>query len=264
MSLDPAMTHRVRNVPVYVGPRLREIKPGPRLYADVPLWKRRVKRAIDVVSAVVALTCFTVMLPLIALIIRLDSRGPIFYAQQRVGINRRTGDRRRDSSGPPSIERRSSQQARDRRKVVAQGQLFTIYKLRTMRNDAESMGPQWASKSDARITRVGAILRKTRLDEVPQFWNVLRGEMSLVGPRPERPPFIDVLSNEVPGYVDRLRFKPGITGLSQVELGYDTDVESVRNKVETDVRYISEFGLRLDLKIMLRTVRVVLTGEGAY
>jgi lipopolysaccharide/colanic/teichoic acid biosynthesis glycosyltransferase len=85
-----------------------------------------------------------------------------------------------------------------------------------------------------------------------------------VGPRPERPPFIDVLSNEVPGYVDRLRFKPGITGLSQVELGYDTDVESVRNKVETDVRYITEFGLRLDLRIMLRTVRVVLTGEGAY
>ncbi len=264
MSLDPAMTHRVRNAPLYVGPRLREIAPGPQLYSDVPLWKRRVKRAIDVLSAVVALTCFAVILPLIALIIRLDSRGPIFYSQQRVGINRRTGDRRRDASRTPEVERRSARRARDRRKVVAQGELFTIYKLRTMRADAESDGARWASKADARITRIGSILRKTRLDEVPQFWNVLRGEMSLVGPRPERPPFIEVLSNEVPGYVDRLRFKPGITGLSQVELGYDTDVESVRNKVETDVRYITEFGLRRDLMIILRTVRVVVTGQGAY
>ena len=263
MSVDPAMTQRVHHAPVYRAPRLRELGRTPQLYAEVPQWKRVVKRGVDVVSAVVALTGFSIVLPFIALLIKLDSPGPIFYSQVRVGINRRTGDRRRDRSGNDGPDRRSASAYRDRRRVVAQGQLFTIHKLRTMRNDAEISGAQWAQKGDPRITRVGRLLRKTRLDEVPQFWNVLRGEMSLVGPRPERPPFIEMLTDEVPGYLDRLRFKPGITGLSQVELGYDTNVDSVRNKVDTDVRYITEFGLRRDLWIMLRTVRVVVTGHGA-
>lgn len=263
MSLDPAMTQRGRSAPVYTSPRLREMSGRPILYADVTPWKRHVKRGIDIFSAVIALTCFAVLLPLIALAIRLDSRGPIFYSQVRVGINRRAADRRRNDRNPGGIERRQASATRDRRRVVSQGQLFTIYKLRSMVVDAESRGARWAQKGDSRITRVGRILRKTRLDEVPQFWNVLRGEMSLVGPRPERPPFIEMLSDEVPGYLDRLRFKPGITGLAQVELGYDSSVDSVRKKVETDVRYMSEFSLTNDLLIMMRTVKVVLTGYGA-
>ena len=263
MSLDPAMTQRVRSAPVYVAPRLHELSPSPVVYAHVPEWKRVVKRVLDIVSAVIALTAFAAILPLVALAIRLDSPGPIFYSQVRVGINRRLGDRRRSSRNPVGPERRSGAIANDRRRVVAQGRLFTIYKLRSMVEDAETRGARWAQKGDARITRVGAFLRRTRLDEVPQFWNVLRGEMSLVGPRPERPPFIELLSDEVPGYLDRLRFKPGITGLSQVELGYDSSVDSVRRKVETDVRYMTEFGLLKDFVIMFRTVKVVLTGQGA-
>lgn len=264
MSLDPAMTQRVRSAPVYTAPRLAEFPGAHVLYADVPVWKRHVKRGVDVVSAVIALTCFAALLPLIAIAIRLDSPGPIFYSQVRVGINRRTSDRRRNDRNPIGPERRSPSHRHDRRRVVASGRLFTIYKLRSMVVDAESRGARWAQKGDSRITRVGAFLRKTRLDEVPQFWNVLRGEMSLVGPRPERPPFIEMLSDEVPGYLDRLRFKPGITGLAQVELGYDSSVDSVRRKVETDVRYMSDFSLRGDLMIMFRTVKVVLTGHGAY
>lgn len=265
MSVDPAITERVRSVPVYVAPRLHEIPGGGSLlYADVPMWKRRVKRAVDVVSAVVALSCFAALLPFIALAIRLDSPGPIFYSQVRVGINRRSRDRRRRLGNPAGPERRSPSSGHERRRVVAPGRLFTIYKLRSMVVDAESHGARWAQKGDARITRVGQFLRKTRLDEVPQFWNVLRGEMALVGPRPERPPFIEMLSDEVPGYLDRLRFKPGITGLAQVELGYDSNVDSVRRKVETDVRYMADFSLANDFWIMVRTVRVVLTGHGAH
>ena len=243
----------------YQPPRVQTLDGVSLLYADVPEWKRSVKRVIDIVISTLGLLAFGVLLPLLALIIKLDSRGPIFYSQTRVGINRRARERR---TGVP--ETSSNRRSRDRRKILSHGSPFSIQKLRTMYTDAESDGARWASKGDSRITRVGYWLRLTRLDECPQFWNVLRGEMSLVGPRPERPPFIELLSDEVPGYLDRLRFKPGITGLAQVELGYDTDVDSVGNKVACDVDYITNFGLMRDCSIIARTGKVVVTGRGAF
>jgi len=208
------------------------------------------KRAVDVLAAVIALACFVALLPFIALAIRLDSRGPIFYSQTRIGINRR---RRRVAGFSTG----------DRRKVVQPGRPFRIHKLRTMRIDAEQNGPQWAARDDNRITRVGRFLRQTRLDEVPQFVNVLRGEMSLIGPRPERLCFIHKLEKEVPNYRDRLLVLPGITGLAQVINGYDDSTESVRRKVELDRQYIRDLSLWTDVRIIAHTVRVVLTGEGA-
>lgn len=266
MSLDPAMLTQVRRAHVHRAPSLFEEPRSIRPYAVVSPWRRGVKRAFDVVFSSIAVVLFFVLLyPFLALAIKLDSPGPVFYRQQRVGINRREGDRReRQQFSPVDLgERRCVQRTRDRRRVVSPGRQFSIIKLRTMYVDAEADGVRWAHRGDARITRVGHLLRMSRLDEVPQFLNVLRGDMSIVGPRPERPPFIELLSGQVPGYLDRLRFKPGITGLSQVELGYDSDVESVQRKVDTDLRYITEFSLRRDLAILFRTVGVVLTGRGA-
>lgn len=265
MQLDPAMLPRVDTARNYDAPQLRYLGNPIPLYGEVPRWKRAIKRAGDLVFASFAMTCFVLFLPLLALAIKLDSRGPIFYGQTRVGINRRKGERRKRSSPAPqdSGERRCGERSRDSRRVVAEGRTFTIWKLRTMYVNSESEGMRWASKQDPRITRVGRLLRLTRLDEVPQFYNVLRGEMSVVGPRPERPPFISLLSREVPGYLERLRFKPGITGLAQVEAGYDDSLESVHRKVALDLEYITSFTLRRDLRILFLTVRVVLTGEGA-
>jgi lipopolysaccharide/colanic/teichoic acid biosynthesis glycosyltransferase len=147
---------------------------------------------------------------------------------------------------------------------VQPGRPIDIIKLRSMRIDAEANGPQWAKKNDSRVTRVGNFLRKTRLDEVPQFINVLRGEMSLIGPRPERLCFVHQFEQEIPNYSDRLQIRPGITGLAQVVNGYDLDAHSVRRKVQLDRMYIRRRGVRQDLGILALTVRVVLKGEGAY
>lgn len=209
-----------------------------------------IKRAFDVAVALVALACFAVALPLLALIIKLDSPGPVFYSQERVGINRR----RRGGPAGAGLERR---------KVLQPGRPFRVHKLRTMRTDAEASGPQWASRNDSRVTRVGRFLRKTRIDELPQFLNVLRGDMSLIGPRPERLVFVRQLEQEIPNYRDRLLVLPGITGLAQVLNGYDDSVESVRRKIALDCQYISSAGLRADGRILLSTVGVVLKGEGA-
>jgi lipopolysaccharide/colanic/teichoic acid biosynthesis glycosyltransferase len=214
-------------------------------------YARGIKRGFDVVLAIGALAVFGAFLPLIALAIKLDSRGPVFFLQSRIGI-----DRRQRRSPCPSYP--------ERRRVVYPGRPFRIYKLRTMRLDAEAHGPQWATKHDERVTAVGRVLRKTRLDEFPQFVNVLRGEMSVIGPRPERLCFIRQLENDVPCYHDRLVVLPGITGLAQVINGYDTDVDSVRRKVALDRQYISSLSLRTDLRILALTFRVLLEGEGAH
>lgn len=208
-----------------------------------------VKRGFDVAVSLLALGAFALVLPLLALIIKLDSPGPVFFSQERVGINRRRS--------------RSLYEGQDRRKVLQPGRPFKVIKLRTMGVQAEAGGPQWATKNDVRITRVGRFLRKTRLDEVPQFLNVLRGEMSLVGPRPERLVFVRQLEKEIPFYRDRLLMLPGITGLAQVINGYDDGIESVRRKIELDRQYIHSAGFLTEFKILLATVSVVLKGEGA-
>lgn len=209
------------------------------------------KRLVDIFVSLVALLLFALLMPLIALAIKIDSPGPIFFLQSRIGIDRRQRRKTPCATYP------------ERRRVLYPGKPFRIYKLRTMRIDAEASGPQWATEDDDRITRVGRFLRKTRLDEFPQFVNVLRGEMSVIGPRPERLCFIRQLEHDIPLYHDRLIVLPGITGLAQVINGYDTDVESVRRKVALDKQYISSIGWRTDLRILLMTVKTVLEGEGA-
>jgi lipopolysaccharide/colanic/teichoic acid biosynthesis glycosyltransferase len=138
-----------------------------------------------------------------------------------------------------------------------------MYKFRTMHENAEAhSGPVWAQENDPRYTPIGSWVRKTRLDEIPQFWNVLKGDMSLVGPRPERPFFVEKLSEEIPLYNRRHRVKPGITGWAQVKWKYDTSLEDVRQKVKYDLFYIENVNLRMDFKILFRTVRTTLLGKG--
>jgi lipopolysaccharide/colanic/teichoic acid biosynthesis glycosyltransferase len=207
------------------------------------------KRVFDIMLSLVALAIFGLMLPLLMLIIKLDSPGPVFYSQERVGLNRRRP--------------KPSYSGMDRRKVLQPGRPFKVFKLRTMGTNAEVGGPQLAKVNDVRITRVGKFLRRSRLDEVPQFLNVLRGEMSIIGPRPERMVFVRQWEKEIPEYLDRLLVLPGITGLAKVINGYDDGADSVRRKVELDCRYIKKAGFRQDGNILLSTVAVVLKGDGA-
>lgn len=193
-------------------------------------WERKTKRLIDVTVSAAVLLLGMPLWVLIALLIRLDSPGPVLYAQERVGMR---------------------------------GRIFRILKFRSMVQDAEKLsGPTWADKDDPRVTRVGKWLRKTRLDEIPQFWNVMKGEMSLVGPRPERPYFVERLRKEVPLYTRRLRVRPGISGWAQIKGAYDSSIEDVRQKVQYDIFYLENMSLRLDLKILLMTLYVVLRGKG--
>jgi lipopolysaccharide/colanic/teichoic acid biosynthesis glycosyltransferase len=207
------------------------------------------KRIFDIAFSVLMLLIYIpILLPLIAIAIKLDSRGPVFYNQTRIGLNRR---------------KNISSNNFNRRSLVYPGRPFLVYKLRTMYIDAENNGPMWATENDSRITRVGAFLRKSRLDEFPQFYNVLKGEMSIIGPRPERLCFIRKLESDVPEYNDRLLVLPGITGLAQVVNGYDTDLESVRKKVALDKHYINNRSLLMDIKILFMTIGVVVSGRGA-
>lgn len=225
-------------------------------------WTRRAKRAMDVCGAVILLILLAPVMLLVALAVKLTSPGPVLFRQIRTGLNLRSSrDRRSSRSDVPADERRNP--SRDRRQSPNYGRPFVLYKFRTMRIDAEKNGAQFATKNDPRVTPIGRFLRKTRLDELPQLWNVLRGEMSLVGPRPERPEFIEHLSREVPNYLLRLGIKPGLTGLAQVLNGYDNDLAGFRRKVALDLLYLQNCCLTNDLKILVRTIGVVLTGKGA-
>ncbi len=220
---------------------------------------RAIKRTVDIIGALVGLFLSLPLFIIVALLVKLDSPGPIFYTQVRVGQNRRKGARRNYNRADVPQRR-----VRERRREDCMGMAFNVIKFRTMVHNAEKQsGPVWATRNDSRITRLGRFLRKTRLDEIPQFWNILRGDMSLVGPRPERPKFVEDLSTKVEGYTDRLSVKPGLTGLAQVSSGYDSDIASVARKVELDLEYINNWSLWLDIKILFRTVYVVLTGKGA-
>ena len=189
------------------------------------------KRGLDLAASVGLLVFFAPLLLFTALAIKLDSPGPVFYRQTRIGLG---------------------------------GKPYQIVKFRSMREDAEKDGKaRWAQAGDPRVTRVGAFLRKSRIDEIPQALNVFAGDMSFVGPRPERPQFVSELANEIPFYNERHRAKPGITGWAQINYPYGASVEDARQKLQYDLYYIKHKSLLFDILVMLQTVRIILFAEGA-
>jgi exopolysaccharide biosynthesis polyprenyl glycosylphosphotransferase len=180
--------------------------------------------------SILSLAIFLPVSLLIALAIKLDSKGPIFYKQERIGED---------------------------------GKIFTLFKFRSMRTDAEANGPVWARANDNRVTRVGRVIRKLRLDEIPQMINVFKGEMGFVGPRPERPFFVDRLTKEIPLYAYRHSVKPGITGWAQLYYPYGASKEDALEKLKYDLYYIKNMSPFMDLMIILETIKVVLFGKGA-
>jgi len=205
-------------------PTGRRTEMRKRALADVA------RRGRDVMLCLLLLCSTLPLLLIVALLIKLDSPGPVLYRQERVGL---------------------------------QGRRFHLWKLRSMRTDAETSGPVWAARHDPRVTRIGAFIRAHRIDELPQLVNVLRGEMSLVGPRPERPVFVEQLTEVIPGFVQRTCVLPGLTGWAQVNCPYGASVEDARVKFVHDLYYIRQRSLRLDWYILLRTVGVVLRRIGA-
>ena len=231
----------------------------------LPVLLRVSKRLFDIAAASLLLLVCSPLMIVSALLVKLTSPGPVIYKQTRVGLNlrkKKSSDRRQGNGDIVELNDRR-QSGRDRRERSNFGQPFTIYKFRTMRNDAEKGGAQFAKQGDVRVTAIGRFMRRTRIDELPQLWNVIKGEMSLVGPRPERPEFMQHLSSEIPNYVDRLGLKPGLTGLAQVVNGYDNELDGFRKKVAYDLLYLQNCCITNDIRILLRTFRVVITGEGA-
>jgi len=226
----PAMFYErlLRRVPV------ERMRPSDLAYADgfhVSAGRAAIKRSFDLFCAAIGILLAAPLLVVVMLAIRLDSRGPILYRQERVG---------------------------------ARGARFQVIKLRTMRVDAEEAGhPKWASEQDPRVTRVGRFLRRTRIDEIPQLFNVLRGDMSMVGPRPERPFFVQRLKMQVPWYGLREAVRPGLTGWAQLRYPYGASVEDAKRKLEYDLYYVKNGSIFLDLAVVFHTVRHVLTARGA-
>lgn len=234
-----------KNVSIKIVPDLYEILSGQAKTSQIygmplidimpqlmPEWEKKLKRAFDIIISLLIIIITLPFCLLVALAIKIDSVGPVFFTQERCGQN---------------------------------GKVFTIIKFRSMVKDAEKMsGPVWSQKDDPRITKVGKIIRRLRIDEIPQMFNVLTGEMSFVGPRPERPFFVEKLSSEIPYYKRRLKVRPGITGWAQVKHKYDETLEDVKIKLKYDLFYIENMSLRMDFKIIFRTIYVVLFGKGHY
>ena len=189
-----------------------------------------IRRLFSTLAAAVGLLLFLPFFPIVALLVKLSSAGPIFFRQTRVGMG---------------------------------GRPFKVVKFRTMRTDAEAAGAKWATKDDPRVTRIGRFMRKTRLDEVPQLWNVLIGDMGFVGPRPERPEFVPWLVEQIPFFELRHMIRPGLTGWAQVRYGYGATLAEAREKLEYDLYYIKHISLSLDLLIMFETVKTILRRRGA-
>jgi sugar transferase (PEP-CTERM system associated) len=210
-----------------------EIKPSWLIFSDgfrASRATRAVKRLLDLVLAAFGLVLASPLMLLTAIAVRLESHGPIVYRQERVGEN---------------------------------GRVFALFKFRSMRADAERGTPVWASDRDDRVTRVGRFIRLTRLDELPQLWNVLRGDMSFVGPRPERPFFVEQLAAVIPFYMERHAVKPGVTGWAQVKYRYGSSVEDAMEKLRYDLYYIKHLSIMFDLTIVVDTVKVIVSGKGA-
>ena len=185
------------------------------------------QRILNIILSLIGLAIGIPLVIIFGIRIKIEDNGPITYKQERLGKG---------------------------------GKRFYIYKLRSMRTDAEKFGAQWAEKDDPRITKVGRFIRKTRIDEIPQLFNILKGDMSLIGPRPERPQFTEQFNREIPGFINRLAVKPGLTGWAQVNGGYDM---TPAEKLVEDIYYIKNRSVVLDFKIIFKTVAVVLTGDGA-
>lgn len=209
-----------------------------------------VSRVFNVILALVMLVIASPVMLLSALLVRLTSRGPVLYTQERVGLDRRWN---------------RSRALNERRREDLGGAPFTIFKFRSMRVDAEINGQAvWATKDDDRVTAIGRLMRKTRLDELPQLLNVLRGDMNIVGPRPERPSIFVRLREQIDEYPVRQRVKPGITGLAQISNPYDQCLDDVRRKVSFDIEYMRRQSVSEDLRIMLKTVPVMLMRIGGW
>jgi sugar transferase (PEP-CTERM system associated) len=191
------------------------------------LFRNAMHRLVALIGGILSLPIALVTV----ILIKLESPGPVLYKQERVGKN---------------------------------GHTFTLMKFRSMRVDAEKEGPVWASRRDDRATRVGRVIRKIRVDEIPQFWNILRGEMSFVGPRPERPHFVAQLAQEIPYYEQRHLIAPGLTGWAQIKYPYGASVEDARQKLQYDLFYIKNQSLILDAIILFETVKIILFGRGAH
>ncbi len=198
----------------------------------MPVWEKKLKRLMDIFISLLLLLITSPILIIAAVAIKIDSEGPVLFKQERLGQN---------------------------------GKPFKVLKFRSMIKDAEKYtGPVWSQKDDPRVTRLGKFVRKARIDEIPQMVNVLKGEMSLVGPRPEREFFVEKLSKEIPYYKRRLKVRPGVTGWAQIKHKYDESIEDVKIKLRYDLFYIENMSIRMDFKILLRTVFVVLFGKGHY
>jgi sugar transferase (PEP-CTERM system associated) len=209
------------------------LRPSSFIYSEgfrVKPSQQIARRLVSTMTAAIGLLLFLPFFPFVLLAVRLSSPGPIFFRQTRVGLG---------------------------------GRNFTVYKFRTMRTDAEDGGAKWATKNDPRVTRIGMFMRKTRLDEVPQLWNVLRGDMGFVGPRPERPEFVPWLSEQIPYFDLRHMIRPGLTGWAQVRYGYGATLAQSREKLEFDLYYIKHMTLGLDLLIMFETIKTILRRRGA-
>lgn len=194
------------------------------------LYTSRIKKIFDMCLSVTGLILASPLMLIIAMAIKIDTKGPVLYRQKRVGFNERNYD---------------------------------LIKFRSMTSDAEIHGTFWAQENDPRVTRIGNIIRKTRFDEIPQLWNILKGDMSLIGPRPERPEFVQKLENEIPYYTFRHAVKPGITGWAQVNYRYGASKDDTIEKLQYDLFYIKNLSVFLDLQILFKTLRVIMFREGA-
>jgi sugar transferase (PEP-CTERM system associated) len=213
--------------------QLDGLRPSNFLYSEgfrLRASQQFIRQVVSIFAAALGLLIFLPVFPFVVLAVKLSSKGPVFFRQKRVGMG---------------------------------GRVFDVLKFRTMFTDAEAGGAKWATKNDPRVTKVGMFLRKTRIDEIPQLWNVLRGDMGFVGPRPERPEFVTWLGEELPFYYLRTLIRPGLTGWAQVRYGYGATLAETKEKLEYDLYYIKHMSLGLDLLIMFETIKTILRRRGA-